>query len=72
MQIGSFGTKGKHSHYKLSVLGLDESMQSQGPGVERGSEAYTTSDTRPAGRFSYFLLNEKARPKIWVASRLVD
>lgn len=69
--MDSFGVTGKHSHYKPSVLGLDESMRSQGPGVERGSETYTTSDTSPAGRFGYFQLNEKVRPKIWVVSRLV-
>ena len=52
--MDSFGVTEKHCHYKLSVLGLDESMRSQGLGVERGSETYSTSDTSPAGRFDYF------------------
>ena len=70
--MGSFGIIGKLSPYKLSVLGLDEPMWSQGLGVQRGSETYTTSDTSSAGRFGYFQLNEKVRPKIWVVSMLVD
>lgn len=75
--IGSYLCSiGKHGHDNLSVLRLDELRPNWGWGKGRELRSKTgiryLSYNSPAGRFGYFLLNERVRPNIWLINRVAS